>query len=334
MVALSAVISTCAARQSPIQNPPGSEAAVNAFHKALPGATLKGVEAPKNFGAEAADGSPLFWTIRYELGGVAGEVPITPDGLIMKLKQRISAGDLPAAVAKGISKEANGSKVTTYERQETRATLKYVSLQSPTKYYMIQATQSGKSYLIVARPDGTISSQQQLGAENEGGEKAEEAAEKSSASTPKEIQVPKEQRKAVDCVKAAYPGALVQAVESVGYDDGTGEMSVLSYEVEFPWHGSVKEAHATPDGDILDYDRKISEAELPKAVRDAIGAKLPNSTIKSAKQMEDHAELKFVALTNPKTTYIIGLTANGKSRQISFTSEGKKITPFSFSQGK
>ncbi len=307
--------------------PADSDTAYKAFARALPNAKLIAVEAPKDFGMSAADGGALFWTFRYELEGVKSEVPITPDGLIVRLTKRISAYALPPAVAATLAKESKGAKITSYERQEIGATLKLVALKEPSISHLITAKQKGKTFLIAVSASGKAGSPNEITTSGEGGE-ADEKGEGQPITKPKGIQVPKEQQLAVDAVKKAYHGAVVVAVEEVGYEDGSGDMAVLYYEVEFPWHGRIKEGHATPDGLMLDMDRVIEPKYLPRTVRDAVTHALPGAAIQSAKSLEGHAGPKFVALDHSKTIYLFGLEKNGKASTLRIASDGSVVKVF------
>ncbi len=307
----------------PISRPAGSDRAFEAFKGALPGATVTAVETPKDFGAEAADGGPLFLTFRYTQNGISGEVPITQDGLIIRLKRPIKKSELPRAVSAALGKAAKGARITSYEVQETRSTLKYVALPTPKVYYLIEADQHGKMYRMAASAGGKISGFHSM--EKEVPEKDNDAK---PPVDPKKIAIPHGAEEAVKATEAAYPGAVVIAVEEVGYESGTGNMAVLYYEVEFPWHGRVKEAHATPDGLMLDQDRRIEASELPDPVRQGVEARLPGASLTKVTALEDHAAPKFVALDNPVTTYIIGTEAKGKGSSLRFASDGSKILVF------
>ena len=304
--------------------PEGSETAVKVFQKALPGAKLIAVEAPKGFGVDSADGSPLFWTFRYEQNGVAGEVPITPDGLIVRLTKRISSNELPRAVATALTRESKDAKVTSYERQDIGATMKYVATPMPLVVYLVNVQNGSKTYQMAVSSSGRIGSSVDITKIGEAGEKDEGT----QVAKPKEIQVAKEQQLAVSAVKKAYPGVMVVAVEEVGYEDGSGEMAVLYYEVEFPWHGRIKEGHATPDGLLLDMERVIEPGKLPLAIREAISGAMPKSVIKSAKTIEDGAAPKFVALEHPKTIYLFGVEKGGKVLTLRLASDGSVVKVF------
>ena len=82
---------------------------------------------PKGFGGSGGKGTPLFWTVRFHTGEKKQELSVTPEGVIIRLPVP-GRGQGPAqAVADAVAKAAPGETVKSAEKNEMRATMKYVA---------------------------------------------------------------------------------------------------------------------------------------------------------------------------------------------------------------
>jgi hypothetical protein len=323
------------ATMQPQASPPaGSDKAVAAFHKAFPAAVLDEVVRPEdNFYAGSGDNLPLYWTIRYHLKDQRNEARITPDGLLVRKQERIDTKDLPPAVAEGVKKALEGATLKSLQRQETAATLKYAALEEPEVAYAVDVEKDGKTVHVSIQADGSI---RRSAARPAGGEEEEEEEEKEEAPAAaaakdketKEFAVPDEARRAVKAVKEVFPQAVVQDVEYTAYDDGTGHVQTIYFEVEFVLKGQGKTLLVTPEGVILHLDRPVDAQELPKSTADALAKEVPGGVIKSVTKREIRAGLKFAPLEQSRVIYLVELEKQDKTSTVKLSPDGTKIEPF------
>src|SRR5262249_15061571 len=111
--------------------PPGSEKAVAAIRNQFPNAVIDEVAEPKGFGGSGGKGTPMFWRIRCHVGETKHELSVLPEGPTMRLPSPVAVKDLPKPVAEAVAKAQPGATVRSAEKNEVRATLKYVALDKP-----------------------------------------------------------------------------------------------------------------------------------------------------------------------------------------------------------
>ena len=306
--------------------PAGSEKAVSVACRAVPGAKVAEVTKPVEFGAEAADGSPLFWVVKLtsQENSAARErsLSVTPEGVIILLPQEVSESELPQAIAVAATKAAAGGKILHRERQETRATLKYAALDKPEVQYVVEVASAAGVRRLEMTADGKTIDSRQLGAENS--EEQDKTPASANATPTMDGEYPAEAAAAVLAVKTILPHVTIKGVEEVGFIDGTGQMSVLNYEVEFFEDGVEKEWNASPDGIVITVPHAIESAALPAAIRAAV-AKEAGAKIRKAVKQETRAGLKFVALPEAKVIYEVEFEQNGKSVKRKWNPDGSKV---------
>lgn len=122
-----------------------------------------------------------------------------------------------------------------------------------------------------------------------------------------------------DAVKAAintsYPKAEIEEVEA--------ECEGLKvYEVELEQNDQELELTLAKDGTIIEVETKVCMESLPKAVADAITKVAEGAKIKKVEKEVTHAELKFVKLDDPKTTYEAKIIKDGKKTEIKIAADG------------
>lgn len=311
--------------------PAFSEQAVEAFRKAFPDAVLDEVIRPTGLEGGAADAAPLFWTINYRVKDRKGSARIAPDGVIIRTQATVEVKELPAAVANAVQEAAAGATLKEVQRHESLATMKCVAREKPGVSYAVIVEQEKKRFQVAVGADGTVQGTTPVGeagtkgAVDETGERAAPAP----AGQAKEVPVPPEAAKAVQAVREAYPQAVLTDVESTVYDDGTGHISVIWYEVEFLVSGREKTVLASPEGVFLEpLDRSVDIKDLPAAVVAAVGKQLPGGVITSATRHETGADLRFVALEASRVTYVGQIEKEGTESSVTFAPDGKSIEPF------
>ncbi len=135
--------------------PKGSEKAVAAVRAAFPSAEGVVAVEPKGFGGSGGRGTPLYWSVRFQQGGKKRELSVTPEGVIMRMPMPVAVKELPKPVADAVAKAAPDETVTSAEKNEMRATLKYVALaKSHVQRYAVLVKQDGKTTRYVVGPDG------------------------------------------------------------------------------------------------------------------------------------------------------------------------------------
>lgn len=306
--------------------PVGSTKAVSAARQALPGAVVTDVSVPKEFGAEAVGGTPLFWVVKLAPKDKANaperSLSVTPDGVVILMPQEVGERDMPKPIAAAVAEAAASGKILRRERQETRATLKYAALDVPEVLYVVDVATGAHVRRLEMTGDGKTIGSRDLG--------AEKLDENSKAPAPTQTapaqdgEYPAAASLAVHAVKQILPHVTIKGVEEVGFLDGTGQMSVLNYEVEFFEDGIEKEWNATPDGIVISVPRPIEAAALPAAVRDAV-AKNADSKIRKAVRQETRAGLKFVPLAQALVVYEVEFEKDGKTVKGKWNPDGSKV---------
>lgn len=298
---------------------PGSEKAVRTIRDACPDAVVREVRAPVDFGADSEDGSPLFWVLKLQRHGAQQELKVTPDGIVIVLPRTIDERDLPKSVADAMNKEAAGASVLSREQQETRATLRYVALTTPKVHYVVHVAKDSETARLDVSADGTVLHRYSLGRETE-----PKAA--GDAGAREDAKVPPAAARAVAAVRAIVPSMVLAGVEEVGYLDGTGEIEVLNYEVEFWLDGTHREWNASPDGIVIEVPSQITLASLPATVRATL-AQQAGWEVKKIVREETRAGLKFVALERPKRVYVAEIERDGKPVKLRFHADGGRFEP-------
>jgi hypothetical protein len=299
--------------------PKGSEKAVAAVRGALPKAEIDEVGEPKGFGGSGGKGTPLFWSIRLRIAEKKTELSVTPEGVIIRLPAAIEVNDLPKAVTDAIAKAAPGETVKNAEKHEVRATLKYVALEKPrVQRYAVDVNKDGKSRRYLVSPDGKSVHATEI------------RPEKKADMPAKEFDTPAKAAKAVKAIKTLYPVAVVKQITHEVFDDGTGDLEILTYEIEFVANGIEREMVASPDGVIPHLWTPVELKDLPKSVADAIGKAAPQAKIEMARAFEIRASLRFEAIENAKFYYSVLVEQDGVTRTLKFKPGGELIKKFEF----
>jgi len=299
--------------------PIGSEKAVAAVRAAVPKAEIDEAAEPKGFGSSGGKGTPLFWIVRLHTGAKKQELSVTPEGVILRLPTTVEVKDLAKTVTDAIAKAAPGETIKSAERNEVRATMKYVALAKPqVRQYAVDTSKDGKMTRFVVSPDGKTAKPTDI--------RAEKKAEKPE----KELEIPAKAAKAVAAIKSLYPDAVVKKITHEVFDDGTGDIEILTYEVEFVANGTEHEMVASPEGVIPHLWTKVEAKELPKAVTDALDKAAPESKIEKARVFEYRASLRFAALEKAKVYFTVQVEKDGKARTLKVKPDGGVIKDFKF----
>jgi hypothetical protein len=299
--------------------PKAAEKAVAAVRAAFPKAEIDEAVEPKGFGASGGKGTPLFWTVRFHTGKAKQELSVTPEGLIIRLPIPVAVKDLPKVVADAVAKAAPGETIQSADKNEMRATMKYVALDKPrVRQYAIDVSKDGKPTRFVVSPDGRSAKPATI------------PAEKKAVKPEKELAIPAKAAKAVAAIKALHPDAVVKQITHEVFDDGTGDLEILTYEVEFVTKGIEREMVASPEGVIPHLWAPVEVKDLPKAVTDAIDKAAPGAKVEKARAFEIRASLRFGALEKAKAYYTVRVEKDGKTRDLKVKADGGLIKKFEF----
>jgi hypothetical protein len=311
------------AKGKPKAFPMGSEKAVAAVKAALPKAVIDEVAEPKGFGGSGGKGTPLFWGVRLHAGGRKLDLSVTPEGVIIRLPIAVEVKDLPKPVANAVARAAPGETVKGAEKNEMRATLKYVALDKPrVRQYAVDVSKDGRKSRFVVSPEGRTARATAV------------PAQKKAARPAKKFAIPAKAVKAVAALKVLYPDlALVKITHEV-FDDGTGDLEILTYEVEFVSKGIEREIVASPEGVIPHLWAPVAARDLPKAVTDALDKAAPGAKVEKARAFEIRASLRFGALKKAKVYYTVRVEKDGRERTLKVRPGGELIRKFEFPKKK
>jgi hypothetical protein len=114
----------------------------------------------------------------------------------------------------------------------------------------------------------------------------------------------------VEAVKAKFPKA-----ELIGAEKET-EKGKTSYEVNIKDGKQAIDVTVTPEGKIVLVEKEIAVDDLPKAVAEAIKARYPKGTIKSAEEVSEDDKI---------TEYEVVIVVGKKTLEVTFDPTGKFI---------
>jgi hypothetical protein len=286
------------------------------------------------------------YTMRFLLSGLAGiallvaAVPAgsadQPDKPVKKkdgkkpdplqtLKEAYSKGvstttvevkDLPKQISDGAARARPGASIRKAVRLEIKHTLKYVPFDKPrVRSYQAVLVNGDKRIRVQVAPDGKKLDARPLPAKQaEPGKKAE---------ATKEIDIPDKARKAVKAIKELYPKAVVVQITTEVYQDPSGTVDVLTYEIEFLQDGVMREMVASPDGVIPHLLKPITEKDLPKQVAKTLANE--DGKIKSVSRFEIRAGLQFVPLDKPRIVYQLEVAKGDKLSKLNLRADGTVV---------
>jgi hypothetical protein len=123
------------------------DAVKNAIQKAYPKAVIGNTSTEKEF--------EVFEVI-VKQDGQESEPSIAADGTILSVEAIVTKEKLPDAVAKALSKAAEGAEIKEVEQSITYAVVKPVKLSAPETKYEAVLTKDGSTCEIVFGTDGTV----------------------------------------------------------------------------------------------------------------------------------------------------------------------------------
>jgi hypothetical protein len=299
--------------------PVGSEKAVAAIRAAFPKSEIDEVAEPKGFGGSGGKGTPMLWNVRFHVGETKRDLAVTPEGVIVRVPETIAVADLPKEVADAVAKSAPGAKLVSATRNEVRATMKYVAFdKTVVQQYAVDVVKDGSARRHVVSPDGKSDKESDV------------PAEKKAVKPEKEFEIPAKGERAVAAIKKLHPDAVVAQITYEMFDDGTGDMEILTYEIEYVTNGVEHENVVSPEGVIPHIWITIDPKDLPKPVTEAVEKSAPGARIEKAKAFEIRASLRLGPAEKPKTFYSVQLQEDGKDRTIDIKPDGSLIKKAAF----
>jgi hypothetical protein len=328
LVALVAAVSAPAADDPKPPIPKGAEKAVSSVRDSFPKAEIESVAEPKGFGGSGGKGAPMFWSVRLRVGDKKYDLSVLPDGTVVRFPTAIEVKDLPKSVADAVAKALPDAKVRGAEKNEMRATLKYVALDKPqTRQYVLDVVADKKRSRITMTGEGGNVKVTEL-------KEQKDEPEKKNKPDEKEIDIPAKAARSVRAIKALYPDAVVKQITIEAFDDGTGDVEVLTYEIEFLTKGALKEMVASPEGVIPHLWAPVAVKDLPKAITGAADKAVPGATIEKVSAHEIRASLRFGPLEKAKVYYTVSTEKDGKTQTVRVKPDGTVIKDLTFPKGK
>jgi hypothetical protein len=228
--------------------------------------------------------------------------------------------DLPREITDAAAKNAPGASIKKAEKQEIRHTLKYVALDKPkVQWYQATVVKDDKRVRVQIAPDGKKLGSRPIAVKKD---KKEEPAD-----DRKEIDIPEKAAKSVKAIKELYPDAIVKEITTEVYQDPSGVVDVLTYEIEFITKGTKREMVASPEGVIPHLLKSIAVKDLPKEVADTAAKEVADAKVESAAQFEVRAGLQFAALGKPRVVYKLELEKEGKASKLNLRADGTVVPP-------
>lgn len=124
-----------------------------------------------------------------------------------------------------------------------------------------------------------------------------------------EVKVPldKVPGKVIDAIKAKFPSAELTGAEKDVEDGKT------TYEVALTYKESKYEVGVTEEGKIIEVEKTIPVADLPKAVTAAVNKKYPEGKLKSAEEITADEKINYeVVVVNGDKTLEMLIDPKGK----------------------
>lgn len=229
----------------------------------------------------------------------------------------IEPKDLPREIRDGVARQAPEATIKKAQKSEIQHTLKYVAFDKPrVQSYQAVVVKDDKRVRVRVGPDGKKLDARPVADKG--------AARKAAASDDKKsIEIPEKAAKAVKAIKDLYPDAIVKAITTEVYQDPSGVVDVLTYEIEFFTKGVEREMVASPDGVIPHLWAVIAEKDLPKAVAETLAKE--GEKIESVSQFELRAGLQFAPLEKARVVYRVEVEKEGKASTVNLRADGSAV---------
>jgi len=124
-----------------------------------------------------------------------------------------------------------------------------------------------------------------------------------------------EEKIALDKVPAAVMKAVKDKFPKAEIKEAAKEVEdgKTTFEIGLKQDGRGIDVALKEDGTILEVEKEIAVADLPKAVADALKAKYPKGEMKKAEEI----------VKGEKTSYEVVVVNNGKNQEVAISADGK-----------
>lgn len=229
--------------------------------------------------------------------------------------------DLPREISEAVTRNAAGASIKRAQKREIRHTLKYLAFDKPRiQSYQATLVKDDKRVRVQLAADGS-----QPRARPVADKRGVKGKTPPAAADTKEIDIPAKASKSVKAIKELYPDAVVKEITTEVYQDPSGIVDVLTYEIEFMSKGAKHEMVASPEGIIPHLWKPIAEQDLPKAVVDALAKEVPGSKVENAARFEVRAGLQFAPLSEARVFYELELEKDGKPSKLNLREDGTLV---------
>ena len=307
--------------------PPEARGAAEALRTRFPGAVIENVRSPGSGDPGGTlGGERLYWIVRFRTGGHIAEASLTARGLLVRIVAPVESKDVPAAVVKTLKETWPAEALVGISRRETWGTLRFIAAETPRLIYGLTLMKDGRLTKLDIRSDGTVQTSPS----------ANSSALAEAANDPffpppqvkeKEIPIPAEAVRAVEAVKREYPGAIVQTIEPTVFNDQSGTVETVYFDVEIGQQGKLKTVPVTPDGILLYTVTPVSQGDLPPVIAQAASKACPGGTFREAVLQEVKAVPGFVPIDQPRTVYTMEVLDGGRRDIAIIAPDGTRIVP-------
>lgn len=229
---------------------------------------------------------------------------------------QVEVKDLPKVISDGAAKARPGTTVRKAQRLEIKHTLKYIASEKPqVQIYQAILVNGDKRTQVQVAPDGKKLNARPL--------PAKKAEPDKKADAPKEIDIPEKASKAVKAIKELYPKAVVAEITTEVFQDPSGTVDVLTYEIEFFVDGVKHEMVASPEGVVPRAWKQIAEKDLPKEVAQTLAKE--EGKIESVSRYEIRASLQFGPLDKPRIVYQLEVEKDGTNSKLNLRADGSVV---------
>jgi hypothetical protein len=317
-----------AAIAAPPQNiPREAQNAAAAFFALFPGAVLENVRpSGSSDPGGAVAGERMYWIFRFRAGGRSAEASLAADGLLIRIAAPVESGDVPPAIVKTMKDAWPSMALDGIRRIEIRATLRFIVADKPRAIYGLSLIKDGRPVKLDIRSDGSLQTPA-ASFSNILDDVVADSFFPPTAVQDKEIPIPAEAVRAVEAVKQEYPGAVVQAIDPTVFNDKSGTIETVFFDVEIGWRGKPKTVPVTPEGILLYTVTPLSAGDLPPVIAEAAARACPGGTISEAVRQEVRAVPRFVAIAAPRFVYSADVIDRGRRDTVIIAPDGTRIVP-------
>jgi hypothetical protein len=262
-------------------------AAKDALGRAFPGAAVGPAETFEQFAL-------AMYRVKVATGPAAATVTVSADGVVARVESACQAGELPAAVARGVAAAGGGGQITQVRRDEVRADLELKALPSPRRLYELRVADGTRRGQVKLAADGTVMEplRWQAGHPEDEGE-----IEDSGVPLPANVR---------QAILKVFQRASLNEVEV------RDEYGVRIFNVETIGDGMERHVEATAEGLVVRVESPITPTRLPKPVAEAAAKIAPGTSVGVSQEQDVLAAARLSPRKDPRVLYHVELSRDGK----------------------